>query len=85
MEEAKEEKKRIYNYNKLRGRIVEKLGTLTKFAEELGISCNSLNQKLSSKVYFKQSEISTSCEILDIPETEIKVYFFSEQSCEKHN
>lgn len=79
------EKRRVYNYNKLKGRVVEKIGNLSKYAESLNLSYTALNQKLTSKVYFKQSEISISCEILDIPDDEIKAYFFSEVGCENHN
>lgn len=31
-----------YTYNKLRGRIIEKYGTQSKFAEKLGVSKNSV-------------------------------------------
>ena len=42
-----------FNYNKLKGRIVEKLGSQTALATQMGISAITLTQKLKGRVAFK--------------------------------
>ena len=69
-----------YNYNKLKGRIVEKLGSIANFSKEMKSSETTIYNKLNGKIEFRQSEIVNACEILEIPETEINSYFFSVNS-----
>lgn len=66
-----------YNYAKLLGRIVEKVGTQGKFAEKMGISERSISLKLNGKVGWKQKEIARACEVLAIQDEDIPIYFFS--------
>lgn len=66
-----------YNYSKLLGRIVEKVGTQANFAEKLGLSERSISLKLNGRVGWKQTEISKACEILEILPAEIPAYFFT--------
>ena len=49
----------VYNYDKLKGRIVEKFGSQVAFAKALGISEKTISNKLSGKRYFTQLEIKT--------------------------
>lgn len=73
--------KRNYDYSKLRGRIVEKLGSIKKYAELLKLSDTSISNKLSNKTPFNQDEILKSIEsdVLDIDVTEIPIYFFTQK------
>ena len=73
--------KRNYDYSKLRGRIIEKLGNLKNYAELLGISDTALSNKLSNKVPFNQDEILRSMEkeVLDIESVEVTHYFFTQK------
>ena len=73
--------KRNYDYSKLRGRIVEKLGSIKKYAELLKLSDTSISNKLSNKTPFNQDEILRSIEsdVLDIDVTEIPIYFFMQK------
>lgn len=66
-----------YDYAKLNGRIVEKCGTKSTFAEQMGLSERSISLKLNNKVAFKQTEIQKAIKILDISLEEIKDYFFT--------
>lgn len=66
-----------YNYSKLLGRIVEKVGTQANFAEKMGLSERSVSLKLNGRVGWKQTEISKACEILEILPAEIPAYFFT--------
>ena len=49
--------KHVFNYRKLRGRIVEKYGSVTSFAEKYGVSKASMSLKLNNKVGFSQDDI----------------------------
>ena len=50
-----------YNYSKLLGRIVEKVGTQSKFAEKMELSERTVSLKLNGKVGWKQDEIAKAC------------------------
>ena len=67
----------MYDYSKLKGRIVEKYGTQSKFAEALGIEKGSLSNKLSGNADFKQNQIMQSIELLEI-ENPVP-YFFTKK------
>ena len=66
-------------YNKLRGRIVEIYGTNTAFADKLGIAPQALSRKLTGNVGFSQTEVLKWCDLLQIEQDEIGVYFFTPQ------
>lgn len=66
-----------YNYSKLLGRIVEKVGTQGAFSEKMGLSERSISLKLNGKVGWKQSEITKACEVLSIADEDIPGYFFA--------
>ena len=66
-----------YNYAKLLGRIVEKVGTQSNFSALMELSERTISLKLNGKVSWKQSEIAKACEVLDIPSVEIPLYFFA--------
>ena len=66
-----------YNYAKLLGRIVEKVGTQGNFAEKMGLSERSVSLKLNGRVGWKQSEITKACEVLSINDEDIPAYFFA--------
>jgi transcriptional regulator with XRE-family HTH domain len=65
-----------FDYSKLRGRIVEKCGTLENFAKAAEISSHTISRYLNNKIPWKQTNINTAIQILDIPPEEIPTYFF---------
>lgn len=67
----------VFNYSKLKGRIVEKLGSQKAFADLLGISEGTLTSKLRGYTYFTQSEIRQSIGILGIDPQDVSLYFFA--------
>lgn len=67
------------NYQKLRGRIVERFETCDKFADYIGTSRQTVSGKLNSKVEFSQSDISLWCEALGIDPVDIPFYFFTKE------
>ena len=66
----------MYDYSKLRGRIIEKYGTLSKFADESGISLVVISNKLNNKSGFNRKDIEQWSKLLDIPGNEYDLYFF---------
>lgn len=66
-----------YNYSKLLGRIVEKVGTQANFSEQMGLSERSVSLKLNGKVGWKQGEIAKACDVLEIGDEDIPAYFFA--------
>lgn len=66
-----------FTYRKLRGRIVEKYGTATEFADKIGLSKTSLSLKLTGKTGFSKDDIEKWCDALDIDYADIGQYFFT--------
>lgn len=69
-----------FDFNKLKGRIKEIVGTQENYAKELNISVPALIKKLNNQSQFTQTEICKSREILKISDEELNLYFFSETS-----
>ncbi len=67
----------MFNFDKLKGRIVEKFGTREVFAEALGLKPGRLSERLSGKMHFKANEITRAVELLEIDVSEIGEYFFT--------
>lgn len=66
-----------WNYNKLKGKIIEIFGTQRAFSEAIGLSYTSLNQRLNGHLQFSQDEIFKSCDALGIDYKDIPLYFFT--------
>ncbi|MGI5949847.1 DUF739 family protein [Peptoniphilus sp.] len=71
---------KLFNYNKLRGKIREKFGTQEHFANALGIGTTTLNSRLKSETYFNQMEILKAGELLGLTREEIDEIFFEENN-----
>ncbi|WP_195264066.1 DUF739 family protein [Clostridium sp. 1001275B_160808_H3] len=68
-----------FNYDKLRGKIVEKFGTQGNLARALGVSERTLSLKLNNKIFFSQDEITKISQLLNITLEEIQDYFFKQK------
>lgn len=66
-----------FNYNKLRGRIVEIYGSQTEFAKAMQWSERTLSLKMNGKIPWKQTDIVTAVRLLELSETDIQEYFFA--------
>lgn len=69
-----------FNFSKLRGRIVEKCGTLENFSKEMEITPTTLGKKLSGKSQWTCPEMVKACNVLDITGDEMTSYFFCRNS-----
>ena len=66
-----------YNYSKLKGKIREVYETQRSFAEDMGISDVTMSMKLNNKSEWTQVEMELAMELLGIPRTKVKEYFFA--------
>jgi len=68
-----------FNYAALLGLIREKGHTQESLAAASGMSLSQLNGKLKGRYPFKQSDIQSISDVLDIAPTDIGHYFFAER------
>lgn len=66
-----------FNYDKLRGKIIEKYGSQYRFAEAMEWSERTLSLKLNNSRTWKQTDIQKAITLLEISECEIPLYFFT--------
>ena len=69
----------VYNYSKLLGRLKEKGVTQEQLSRLIGKTEATVSLKINGRAFFTQREIDTICVVLDIPDAEIKDYFFTKQ------
>lgn len=66
-----------FNHSKLLGRMREYGFTQERLAESISINEGTLSAKLNGKTFFTTPEMDKISELLEIPNGEIGVYFFS--------
>jgi len=69
----------MYDTSKLRGRIVEKYGSQTAFAEAVGNSVSFISQYMNGKKQLDQTTMDKWIDALQIPDDEIRLYFFTKK------
>ncbi len=69
--------KPVFNYSKLRGKIVEKYGTIKAISEKSEIRGELFTDAFKGRRTFTQAEIYRLCELLEIPDDQIADYFFA--------
>ncbi len=67
----------VYDYTELCNRIALVCGTQAVFAAQMGLSERSISLKLNNKVSWKQPEMQQAAKVLEFPEEDIQVYFFT--------
>jgi len=67
----------MFDYSKLKGRIIEKYDTLSAFAEALGIKVQSVSAKLTGRINLTKKDVITWSQLLDIKPKDIGIYFFA--------
>lgn len=66
----------MFDYQRLKGKIVEVFKTQGAFAEAMDMNITSLNQRLNGAVEWKTPEIVKACNLLSIDLTDAWLYFF---------
>ncbi len=69
----------LFDYSKLRGRIIEKFHSQSAFAAKNNMSNRSMSLKLNNGIRLSQEEIIKWSELLDINREEIPQYFFKQK------
>ena len=64
-------------YRKLRGRIVEKYGTLDSFYEKLNISSVQASKKINGRAGFSQADVVEWSGLLDIDLKDVGPFFYA--------
>lgn len=74
----------MYDYSKLLGRIIEKFGSQRAFAKAIGLSENSMSQKMTGKMAITTKDIEnwSAPELLDIQPIDIPLYYFKKKEAE---
>lgn len=68
-----------FDYTKLRERFKDYGYTQATLSKALGMGRVSLNQRLNNILEFSNNEIFQCCELLEIDNSEIPEYFFTEK------
>ena len=66
-----------FDYSKLRGKIVEKVGTQTEFSKAMNLSERTMSLKLNGGRAWKQDEICRAVGLLELSNEDIQDYFFT--------
>lgn len=67
----------LFDYRKLRRRIIEKYGSQMNFAIAMGWSERTLSLKVNGRVFWKQPDICKAIDLLGLSEMDIPDYFFN--------
>lgn len=68
-----------FDYSKLRGRIVEKFGSQSAFANAIGKQEQAVSAKLNNRVGITKDEIIEWSEVLGIDPDDYARYFFAKE------
>lgn len=66
-----------FNFRKLRGKIIEKYGSIENFSKAYGKSKQAVSMKLNNKIAISSEDIIKMSKMLDINRDEIGDYFFT--------
>lgn len=66
-----------FNYDKLKGKIVEIFGTQYRFAKAMGWSERTLSLKMNGSRAWKQTDICKALGLLGLTNKDISSYFFT--------
>lgn len=64
--------------NRLRGRIIEKYGSIREFAKAVNVCQSTMSFLLNGKAVWRGDKMETAIKLLEIPNDEIAFYFFPE-------
>ena len=71
-----------FDYSKLRGRIIEKFGTMRSFAESMHMHANTLSRKMGNTLVWNQEEMLRAMDLLGEKSQKNQGLFFCSKSSE---
>ena len=69
----------LFDYGKLRGKIVEKYGTIQEFSRAMGRDPGVISHKLNGLNYFTQKEIVQAEKLLGLKPDTVYACFFTQK------
>lgn len=69
----------MFDYTKLRERIIKTFGNYEEFAERVGCTLNHITNVLNNERELTRGNISEWALVLSVPADEIESYFFTER------
>lgn len=66
----------MFDFSRLLSRIAEKGLSQRRLAFIIGISANAFNNKIQGRSFFNAQEIDRICDVLQICQADIGLYFF---------
>lgn len=66
-----------FDYSKLKGRIVEKFGSRSAFANAVTMNPEQLSRRLNNRTPIKGEEVILFADVLEIDEADLCSYFFT--------
>lgn len=69
-------RKYSFDFSRLKGRIIERHGSLSGFADVLGKPVSHVSRCLRGEIEFNQPRVMEWCEVLEIPCDEIAYFFY---------
>jgi len=69
-----------FDYSKLRGRIIEKYGSVRGFSEHTRIGYPAVIRKMAGETKFSQEDIMEWCNLLEIELVDVPLFFLNESS-----
>lgn len=68
-----------FDYSKLRGRIVERNGSISQFCHSNNLSVQNFSAKLNNRAKFSIEDAINVSKALEIPQENVADYFFVEK------
>lgn len=68
-----------YDTSKLRGRIIEKFGTVDAFSQAASLTRASISDYLNGKKFLSQKDMNEWIDLLEINRSDIFDYFFTQK------
>lgn len=69
----------MFDYLKLKAKIMETYKTQEAFAKAMEMSLTALNQRLNGVVDWKTTEVVKACELLCVDLSDAWIYFFNQK------
>lgn len=67
----------LFDFSKLRGRMVEKFGSVSGFSNAINCAIPTVSAKINNHIGITRADVMEWSQVLEIPPEEIGTYFFT--------